>query len=215
MGVVPWLLTVWRALDYEAHVQGQWMGLNVVLAVLPGIGAVILHRWRRRRIGWWVGAGVVAALLPNAPYVLSDVVHLGPDLQAAPDRAAAVYGVLPLFAFLFGAGILSYSLVLHLLRRELRDRGWSVRRRVAAEGLVDAACAVGIALGRFPRLNSWDIVRPFQMLHGLSVVAFRPDYLVMALIGITLASVTVDRVATEAVHLVRARRHRPGGRAGG
>ena len=207
--MLPWLATVWRSLDYEAHLQGQWMGVNIVLAVLPGIGAVILHRWRRRRrLGWWLGVAVVVALLPNAPYVLSDLVHLGPDLRSAPDRATAVYGVLPLFALLIGTGVLSYSLVLHLLRRELRDRGWSVGRLVAAEGVVDVACAVGVALGRIPRLNSWDIVRPFEMLHGLSVVAFEPDFVAAALVAIVAASVIVDRLATEAVHMLRGRRHR-------
>ncbi len=208
--MVPWLSTVWHSLDYEAHLHGQWMGVNIVLAVLPGIGAVILHRWRRRRrVAWWSGVAVVVALLPNAPYVMSDLVHLGPDLRSAPDRTVAVYGVLPLFALLIGAGVLSYSLVLHLMRRELRDRGWSVRRRIAAEGAVDVACAVGVALGRIPRLNSWDILKPFEMLHGLSVVAFEPDFIAAALVAIVAASVTVDRLGTEAVHLVRARRHRP------
>lgn len=204
------LSTVWHALDYEAHVQGPWMGVNLILAVLPGIGAVILHRWRgRRRWGWWLGAAVVAALLPNAPYVLTDIIHLGPDFQAAPSRAAAVYGVVPLFALLVLAGVLSYSLVLHLLRRELRWRGWSRRRLVASEAVADTACAVGVLLGRIPRLNSWDLVRPFHMLHGLEVVAFRPEYLLLALVGIAAASVVADRLATGTVHALRARRHHP------
>lgn len=206
--MVPWLASVWHALDYETHAQGQWMGVNLVLAVLPGIGAVVLHRWRgRRRWPWWAGVALVVALLPNAPYVLTDVIHLGPDLQAAPDRAAAVYGVIPLFALLVTTGVLSYSLVLHLLRRELRRVGWSQKRLVAAEATVDVASAVGVVLGRIPRLNSWDLIRPFHMLHGLSVVAFRPEYLVMALVAIVAASVTVDRVATGTVHALRDRRH--------
>lgn len=203
----PWLSTVWHALDYEAHVQGQWMGVNLVLAVLPGIGAFLLHRWRgRRRWGWWTGVAAVTALLPNAPYVLTDIIHLGPDMHAAPTRADAIYGVVPLFALLIGTGVLSYSLVLHLLRRELRRRGWSLRRLIMAEAVVDVACAVGVMLGRIPRLNSWDIVRPFLMLHGLRVVAFRPAYVVMALFGIAVVSVVVDRLATGTVHALRSRR---------
>ena len=206
--MVPWLATVWHALDLEAHVQGQWMGVNVVLAVLPGIGAFLLHRWRsRRRWGWWVGLAVVIVLLPNAPYVLTDIIHLGPDMRAAPTRSDALYGVVPLFALLIGTGVLSYSLALHLMRRELRRLGWSLRRLIAAEAMVDAACAVGVGLGRIPRLNSWDIVRPFTMLHGLKVVAVRPEFLVAALVVIVVASVTADRVATGTVHAVRSHRH--------
>lgn len=199
---------MWHALDYEAHLQGHWMGVNVVLAVLPCIGAVFLHRWRgRRRWAWWAGVAVVAALLPNAPYVMSDLVHLGPDLRHAPTHADAVYGVLPLFVLLIGTGVLSYAVVLHLLRRELRSRGWSWRRLVVAEATVDAACAVGVALGRIPRLNSWDVVRPLHMLYGLEAVAIRPEYLALALFAIVLASVTADRAATGTVHAIRSRRH--------
>ena len=128
-------------------------------------------------------------------------------MHAAPSRAAALYGVGPLFALLMATGVLSYSLVLHLLRRELQRRGWSRRRLIVAEATVDAASAVGVVLGRIPRLNSWDLVRPFHMLHGLTVVSFRPGYLVMALVAIVAASVTVDRVATGTVHALRDRRH--------
>jgi uncharacterized membrane protein len=207
--VVAWLSMMWHALDFEAHVQGQWMGTNLILAVLPGTGAVLLHHWRgRRRWPWWAGVAVVTALLPNAPYVLSDIIHLGPDLHAAPSRADAVFGVMPLFVLLIGTGVLSYSLVLHILRRELGHRGWSRRRLVVAEAAVDTVCAVGVGLGRIPRLNSWDVIRPFHMLHGLEVVAFRPEYLIVALVGIAAASITADRVATGTVHALRARRRR-------
>lgn len=200
---------MWHALRYEAHIHGHWMGVNLVLAVLPGIGAYLLHHWRgRRRLGWWTGVAVVGALLPNAPYVLSDLVHFEPALRHAPTQADALYGAVPLFILLIGTGVLSYSLVLHILRRELRQRGWSLRRLITAEAIVDVACAVGVALGRIPRLNSWDLLRPFDMLHGLSVVVFRPEYLVLALIAIVAASVTVDRVATGAAHALRARRQR-------
>lgn len=206
---MPWLSTIWQALDYESHAQGPWMGVNLTLAVLPGVGALLLHHWRgRRRWAWWAGVAAVAALLPNAPYVMTDIVHLAPDLRAAPTRADAVFGVVPLFVLLIATGVLSYSLVLHLLRRELHRRGWRRRRLVAAEAAVDVVCAVGVGLGRIPRLNSWDLVRPFHMLHGLSVVAFRPEYLAVALVGIVVASVTADRVATGTVHAVRARRRR-------
>lgn len=200
------LHVVWRSLSLEAHAQGPWMGLNLVLAVLPGLAAILLHLVPgRRRWPWWIGAGIVLALLPNAPYVLTDVIHIRQDIRWAPNRDAVVYGLLPLYAVLLGTGVLSYALTLHLLRRELRDRGWSIRRRVVVEASVDVVCAVGVALGRIPRLNSWDLVRPFHVLHGLEVIAMSPRFTVVALAAIVVTSVVADRVASGTVHLIRDR----------
>lgn len=202
--------TAWSALEAEARMQGHWMGWNLLLAMLPGLGALALYYWRGRRGAlWWVGLVAVGLLLPNAPYVITDIIHLPAAIRYAPSDAAILVGVLPLFTGLIGGGVLSYVLTLRLLRRVLRERGWSLRARVATEAAVDVACAVGVALGRIPRLNSWDIVHPDSLLHGLSVVGSDPRSVALALLGIVIASVAVDRAASGAVHLLRDRRHRP------
>jgi uncharacterized membrane protein len=147
-------------------------------------------------------------MLPNAPYVITDIIHLPYTVHSAPSRAAIVMGVLPIFLVLIGGGVVSYVLTLRLLRLDLRRRGWSRHRRVAAEAVVDFACAVGVALGRIPRLNSWDVVHPGAVLHGLAVVAGDPRAVILALVAIVAASVVVDRTATGAGRLVRELRHR-------
>jgi uncharacterized membrane protein len=203
------LSTAWSGLALETRLQGYWMGWNLLLAVLPGLGAIALYKWRGRRgILWWAGVVGVGLMLPNAPYVITDIIHLPPTLHYAPSRAAVVAGLLPLFVILIGGGVLSYVLTLRLLRLDLRRRGWSVRRRIAAEAMVDVACAVGVALGRIPRLNSWDVVHPGAILHGLVVVAGEPQAVVLVLIGIVVATVTVDRAATMSGHVLQTLRHR-------
>lgn len=203
-GMLP---AAWHGLAVETQMQGEWMGLNMILAVIPAAGTVALFAWRGRRgWPWWVGAVTTLLMLPNAPYVLTDVIHLMPALHMAPTRAAAYAGVIPLFVLLFTVGVLSYTFVLHLLRRDLRQHGWSVKRRVMTEALVDLACAVGVALGRIPRLNSWDVLRPHHLINGLSVVVLDPRAIGLALVGIVVASVTADRLASGAVHAVRDRR---------
>ncbi len=200
---------IWSSVLLELHAQAFWLRVNLPLAVAPAAGAAVLARWRgRRRWPWWAGVVVVFLLLPNAPYTISDLKHLHDQMLWAPTRDAAEFGVLPIYLLLALAGVLSYSYTLHLLRRELLARRWSLHRRAAAECLVHGACAVGVLLGRIPRLNSWDVADPARVLHGLSVIAGYPGYLLLALAVIASASILTDRLATSVVHATRRAVHR-------
>jgi uncharacterized membrane protein len=200
----------WAALRFETRLQLPWMGVNFVLAVLPGIGAYVLHRWWAR-IGplRWAILVAVALLLPNAPYVVTDLIHLGPDIRWAPTRLDVLAGVIPLFTVLVATGVLSYAYTLHLMRKHMRLAAWSRRRRIVTEVAVNLLCALGVALGRISRLNSWDALRPDRLLHGLRVVSLDPRSVVLALLVVVVAGVAVDWLASGAAHSVRDRlRHR-------
>jgi uncharacterized membrane protein len=154
--------------------NGPWMAWNATLAVVPLLIAVVLFGCdaSRRSLAWWFAfAGLVVAL-PNAPYVLTDVVHLPGSLRAARPGLAAQCGVGLAYALLFTVGVVSYVLVLHLLGGYGRRAGWTRRGSVVLEVALHAACAVGIYLGRFPGLNSWDVLRrPGDVAHGVRGVA--------------------------------------------
>jgi uncharacterized membrane protein len=151
----------------------------------------------------------VALLLPNAPYVVTDLIHLKGWIHGAPTRTDVWAGVLPLFAVLIASGVLSYAYTMHLMRKHMRLGGWSRRRRVAAEVAADGLCALGIALGRISRLNSWDAFRPVRLLKGLRMLTLDPRSVLLALAVVFLAGVVVDWVASDIVHAVRDRlRHR-------
>jgi uncharacterized membrane protein len=208
--VTSGLHAIWAAFRFEARLQVPWMSVNFALAVLPGIGALVLHRWNRH-LGFlrWLILVAVALLLPNAPYVVTDLIHLRGGIQGAPNRTDVWAGVLPLFAILICTGVLSYAYTMHLMRKHLRLAGWSRRRRVAAEVAADVLCALGVALGRISRLNSWDVFRPVRLLNGLKAITLDPRSLALALAVVFLAGVVVDRVASDIVHALRDRlRHR-------
>jgi uncharacterized membrane protein len=135
-----------------------WMTWNLILATVPLVVAVPLFRHRGRRgAGWWLGLGLVVLFLPNAPYVVTDLVHLRGDVVAARTDGAVVGGVLPAYAAFVAAGFVVYALVLREAGMFLGAEGlgrWRPNMEVAAH----LACAVGVVLGRVARLNSWEPV---------------------------------------------------------
>jgi uncharacterized membrane protein len=142
--------------------DGPWMTWNVALALLPLLLAVVLccrDAVAHRSPLWWAGFTGLVLFLPNAPYVLTDAVHLGGDLHSARPSTAVFTVVLGMYSLLFAIGVVSYVLSLHLLGDYLTRAGWTGRATVVLEVSLHAACAIGIYLGRFPGLNSWDVVR--------------------------------------------------------
>jgi uncharacterized membrane protein len=145
------------------------MAWNLVLAFVPLlVGALLFRPGRQRKLMWWVGLCVFIAFLPNAPYVLSDLVHLPGDVRAAPSLKVVVFGLLPVYCAYMLAGMEAYVLSLKLLRRYLRSIGRS-RLHIAADVLAPLAAAIGIFLGRVYRLNSWGpLLRPEKLWPALA-----------------------------------------------
>jgi uncharacterized membrane protein len=122
---------------------------NLFLAWIPLLLALWFSAARR---GWAllaIGAAWLA-FLPNAPYLVTDLVHLGESgnelwRHVLQFGFAAWTGVL--------LGVVSLRIVhLHVERLYGRFAGWSLV--AASTGL----CAVGVVIGRFQRWNSWDLV---------------------------------------------------------
>jgi uncharacterized membrane protein len=139
--------------------NAAWMGWNLFLALVPFVLARFLFGQREHPRWVLVTGGVVfVAFLPNAPYVLTDVLHLPRELAATHGDhwlAAALVGQ---YLFLFAAGFAAYVLSLVRLERWLTDHGVSRRAVFVTDLSLHALCAVGIVLGRVFRFNSWDLV---------------------------------------------------------
>jgi len=134
-----------------------FMVWNLYLAAIPTVVALVLFR-RPNRLGvaWFAGFGVWLLFLPNAPYVLTDVVHLREDLVASRS-SSNTYAVLATYAAFFAAGLVSYVVSLQLFRRFLHG---AIPRRLVLPALlvVHALSIVAVYIGRFMRVNSWDVV---------------------------------------------------------
>jgi uncharacterized membrane protein len=135
---------------------------NLFLAWVPFLLALALYDGSRRRRHPALLAVLAAGWLlffPNAPYILTDVIHLAPQqgvplwFDALTITSAALTGLL--------LGFVSLGLVQEVVRRA----AGAVWAWILAGGVLVIA-SVGIYLGRFLRLNSWDVVtRPHELVY--------------------------------------------------
>ena len=90
---------------------------------------------------------------PNAPYILTDLQHLSQGSNSVP----LWYDVIMLIWFSWTGmllGIVSLNLMQEIIKRQIgRWAGWVFVFMVA--GL----SSVGLYVGRFIRLNSWDVLK--------------------------------------------------------
>ncbi|MCT7993818.1 DUF1361 domain-containing protein [Laspinema olomoucense] len=110
-----------------------------------------------RSLLWWLGFVAFIAFLPNAPYVLTDVIHLINDIRAGYSVWIITLALIPQYLIFMIVGFQSYVLSLIYLTWYMERCG--LRRWTGlAELVIHGLTAVGIYLGRFQRFNSWDIV---------------------------------------------------------
>jgi len=154
---------------------------NLFLAWVPLAFAVTAYGRSRRGLDPVAAALLVLWLLffPNAPYLLTDFIHL----EQGP--APLWYDALMLSAFAWTGLLLGFAslyLVQMILRRAFGAAvGWLGVFGALALG------SVGVYIGRFVRLNSWDV-----LLHPLDVVELvhvrlvaDPSEIAQALVALT------------------------------
>lgn len=143
-----------------SHSSHYWFLIwNLTLAWVPFIFAGLAYvLGRRSRSVLLVFVVLVTALIwllffPNAPYILTDFLHLG----SMGDIVPGWYDVLMLFWFAWTGlmlGVVSLYLMQDLVTRATGSVvGWLFVVAAAALG------SFGIYLGRFLRWNSWDLLR--------------------------------------------------------
>ena len=145
---------IWQVLASNS----RWMSWNLFLAFVPLALSVWLFRKKRQRSPlWWLGLIVFFAFLPNAPYVLTDVIHLYQDIRTINSAWIITLVVLPVYLLFILGGFAAYVLSLINLGHYLNLVNCS-KWIIWVELIIHFLCAVGIYLGRFLRFNSWDLI---------------------------------------------------------
>lgn len=148
-----------EALEAFSGIYSGWILWNLFLAFIPAVLSFWLFRrkTKARPLLWWAVLIVFIAFLPNAPYMLTDIIHLIRGTRAGYAGWVIALIVLPIHLLAILGGFEFYVLSLinqgHYLKRQRAGKFV-----VWAELLAHLLCAVGIYLGRFIRFNSWDLV---------------------------------------------------------
>jgi uncharacterized membrane protein len=200
-----WCVVVLEGRQY-AYGPGnyQYLTFNLVLAWIPLVFALLLY-WaakRRHSLPELLALGLAwLVFLPNAPYMVTDFIHLGDTHRAFDSIVLASYAFTAL-----ALGFASLLLVQIVVTRSVGAKaGW-----VVALGAIFLS-SVGMYLGRVQRLNSWDVVRrprlvAWTMRQGLEN-PFDHHYLFLFVVSaagfLTLAYVGLYGVAALASTLER------------
>lgn len=160
------LLVVGRCV-YAGKLAFLFLVWNLFLAWIPLIISTGLRDFRH---GAWLWLVPWMLFLPNAPYILTDFVHLRPRPEAIPYwydiltlSASSITGLL--------IGLTSLMQVEKLFRKHVP--------RLIVHIFITGVCLLtgfGIYLGRYQRWNSWDVVsHPFDLLRDSFQLLLQPE----------------------------------------
>jgi uncharacterized membrane protein len=135
------------------HLTYSFLLWNVSLAWIPYLASLCvlaLYQRGRKRL-WLIPAAVWLVFLPNAPYMVTDLLHLGEHL---PVPLWYDIGLLTTFAL---AGLCLAFASLRTMQAVIQQSAG------AAAGWLCALAAIGLSgfgiyLGRFMNFNSWDVL---------------------------------------------------------
>jgi uncharacterized membrane protein len=140
---------------------------NLILAWIPFILAYLAYMlsWQRRLLIFAIPIFAFFWLIffPNAPYILTDLQHLSQGVSNVP----LWYDVILLIWFSWTGmllGIVSLNLMQEIIKRQAgRWAGWGFIL------IVSSLSGVGLYVGRFIRLNSWDVLQsPGEIASNIS-----------------------------------------------
>lgn len=154
-----------------------WMGINVAFAVIPLIVITFLkERIEKGNISldWIMIVGLITFVFfyPNAFYILTDFIHLDradfyqSELYIGTTYFDNIKAYIMLMHIFFSALIGTYAGIISLLHLEDVLAMMKIKlqySRVVILVMI-VLSSIGIYIGRFLRLFSWDILNPFNVI---------------------------------------------------
>jgi uncharacterized membrane protein len=133
------------------------LNFNLMLAWIPAVFALIAYNAYRK--GSCIGiviaffcAGIWLLFFPNAPYLITDIVHMRPRVEEMPYW----FDQILYMAFAFSGcylGMVSLILMQGMIKRSVG----AILSWIFTLGAIVAG-GFGIYIGRFLRFNSWDLL---------------------------------------------------------
>ena len=150
------LMDALAAGEQTARLKVVWWIVLILISIAMSI--FLFNRKRSARtILWWLGLVAFIAFLPNAPYVLTDIIHIIRGTSRGGIRIWVIALVfVPIHTAAMLAGFEAYVISILNLVRYIKQNG-NAFLILPTELLIHALSAIGIYLGRFTRVNSWDL----------------------------------------------------------
>ena len=156
-------------IDRSGQIGYIFLLWNLFLAWLPLIFSLMVYRYRQHGVLAGIFTLLWLLFLPNAPYLITDVMHMN-YLTGAPRW----YDAMMLFTFAFTGvklGFASIRLMQSLIEQRMNQLwGWLFSLSVLA------LSGFGIYLGRVLRWNSWDFfTNPVKLSADLLRIVYVPQ----------------------------------------
>ncbi|WXT96907.1 DUF1361 domain-containing protein [Seonamhaeicola sp. MEBiC1930] len=143
---------------------------NLFLAVIPfAITTYLVSLPKLSKFGLLIWFGVWLLFLPNAPYIITDLLHL-----KISNTHLLWLDILVVSSFAFTGLMLLYLSLLDMksiLQERIKDK--YVKPLII---VILFLCGFGVYLGRFLRYNSWEIVQsPIFLFNDIFDIIFHPN----------------------------------------
>ncbi|HBD94570.1 MAG: hypothetical protein A2015_14320 [Spirochaetes bacterium GWF1_31_7] len=146
----------------------DWMGFNLFLAFVPLVISFIVFNkglWEGNLIVkpfLYILTAVFFLFLPNAPYTISDIIHLVRQIKEYRyfkiDDVFITTVLIPQFMVFIFLGFSCYVISFQKFLFFLNESGVKHKNIVFIKVIVPLFMSVGIFLGRVYRYSTWDIV---------------------------------------------------------
>jgi uncharacterized membrane protein len=177
---------------------GRWVGTgsryyvyldwNLFLAWVPlWVAQILTHTHQKHRFSTpslALGSVVWLLFFPNAPYLITDLIHL----KNSPE-SLIWYDAIMHFLFAF-SGVLTglYSM---LVVHRLLAKQYSTGQAWVAMVVATVASSYGVFLGRFGRWNTWDVLtNPLQLIK-YSLLQLQNAHAVQVTIAFSFATIVM------------------------
>ena len=159
-------LETYRVL-HTMRIRYIFLNWNLLLAWIPVLLAVLLYRESRRAkaIGYFF---LWLVFFPNAPYIITDLLHLAPQ-----DGFPFWFDAILIFSYAFTGLLMGLLSALLVFNRVKTITGGAAAWLLML--LIMMVSGYGIYMGRFLRYNSWDIfTSPLQVLADSAHLLMHP-----------------------------------------
>ena len=195
--------------DHGLSLNLKWLYWNLILAVVPLLISIVIYLWVRWRKKWDIlslpAALVWLVFLPNACYMVTDLIHLqgssliggnGIYLQSMHGWIRLIFTTAGIFLALVD-GLFSTSLIhqnVKFRKNPVFNWIWMIT--------VSLLVGYGVYIGRFLRLNTWDILHPRSLLQVLlrNIDEFTILFSFMLAAFYFIAYLIFDRIMRSEVH---------------